>query len=81
MEIGMLWFDNDPHVDLADKVNKAAAHYQNKYRQTPNLCFVNPSMISDNKTQTGAILVYTNGTIRPNHFWIGFSGEDQSESS
>jgi hypothetical protein len=45
MEIGMLWFDNDPQLALGDKISKAADYYQSKYRQTPNLCFVHPSMI------------------------------------
>lgn len=41
----MLWFDNDSQLNVADKVNKAAAYSQSKYQQTPNQCFVHPSMI------------------------------------
>lgn len=45
MKIGMLWFDNDPHTELAAKVERAAAYYRLKYGKTPTLCFVHPSML------------------------------------
>ncbi len=56
MDIGMLspmkrgtpWFDNDKKTDLAAKVGRAAAYYQKKYGQMPNLCFVNPASINGN---------------------------------
>lgn len=73
MEIGMLWFDNNPQLELGDKIRKAADYYQSKYRQTPNLCFVHPSMITDARTQAGAIIVRLNSAIQPHHFWIGFT--------
>jgi hypothetical protein len=71
MDIGMLWFDNDPKSDLFSKVARAAAYYQKKYGQEPNLCFVHPSMIPDKETHAGTIDVCSNSTIIPNHFWIG----------
>lgn len=80
MEIGMLWFDNDPKLNLFDKVQKAAAYYQGKYRQTPNLCFVHPSMLQDVKSPAGAIMVRSNTTIRPHHFWIGLQQEGEFEA-
>lgn len=45
MNVGMLWFDNDPKAGLDKKVERAAAFYRNKYGRTPTLCFVHPSMI------------------------------------
>lgn len=71
MDIGMLWFDNDPKVDLSGKVAKAAAYYQRKYGEKPNLCFVHPSMLPENQVKAGAVAVCSNSTIQPNHFWIG----------
>jgi hypothetical protein len=46
MNLGMLWFDNDPKASLDVKVERAAAYYQHKYGKTPTLCFVHPSMLS-----------------------------------
>lgn len=57
MEIGLLWFDNNPKLSLHEKVVEAAAYYQRKYRQQPNLCFVHPSMLTDADVQVGSILI------------------------
>ncbi len=83
MDIGMLWFDNDRHADLNIKVNRAITYYQKKYGQKPNLCFVNPCMISNNgngnngsgsngkvKTENG-IEIRESQSLLPNHFWLG----------
>lgn len=71
MDIGMLWFDNDPKTDLQSKVNKAASYYCTKYGGSPNLCFVHPSMLPDAITAVGEITVRSNSSIIPHHFWIG----------
>ena len=46
MNLGMLWFDNDPKSTLEVKVQRAAAYYQHKYGKTPTLCFVHPTMLT-----------------------------------
>lgn len=71
MDIGMLWFDNDPKSDLQSKVNRAAAYYQKKYGKDPNMCFVHPSMLAQGKSETGPVIVRANPTVIPHHFWIG----------
>lgn len=71
MEIGMLWFDNDPTLDLCNKVQKAAAYYKHKYGQEPNQCYVHPSMILEANTEAGTVSVCSNNTVLPHHFWIG----------
>ena len=45
MNIGMLWFDNDPKLNLDTKVERAVAYYRDKYGKTPTLCFVHPTML------------------------------------
>ncbi len=82
MNIGMLWFDNDPKTELTSKVERAASYYQNKYGRQPTLCFVHPSMIGsfidDNgepaSVKTAGIEVRPTRTVLPNHFWIGVNG-------
>jgi hypothetical protein len=71
MNVGMLWFDNDPKSELTVKIERAAAYYQTKYGQTPNLCFVHPSMLAQSTTRYREIEILSNHTVRPNHFWIG----------
>jgi len=73
MTSGLMLFDNDPTTSLSQKIAKAMAYYQKKYGRTPELCLVNPSMV------TGAQLPEIEGvTIRPyrpvlpGHIWIGY---------
>ncbi len=75
MEVGMLWFDNDPKSDVFSKVQKAAAYYKHKYGQDPNLCFVHPSMIPAKKADSGQVCVRSNKTMLPHHFWIGVQSQ------
>lgn len=70
MTIGMLWFDNDPKATLNDKITRAAEHYQKKYGQRPNLCYVHPSMLPEEGRVT-PVEVKSNRFIQPNHLWIG----------
>jgi hypothetical protein len=71
MNVGMLWFDNDPKADLAAKIERAASYYTRKYGQIPDLCFVHPSMLPSGLTRAGKIEVRPNRTVLPNHIWIG----------
>jgi hypothetical protein len=72
MKTGMLWFDNDPKVDLQVKISRAADYYRKKYGTTPNLCFVHPSMINaELPARKNGIEVRTTQLVLPNHLWIG----------
>ena len=71
MDIGMLWFDNDPKLDLASKVKKAASYYISKYGEEPNMCFVHPSMIPGAEITLGSMIICANSAMLPNHFWMG----------
>jgi hypothetical protein len=71
MTTGMLWFDNDPQIDMRTKLNRAVAYYQKKYGQTPDLCYVHPSMMLENPIRAAGVDVQTDQMILPNHFWIG----------
>lgn len=77
MNIGMLWFDNDPKANLKLKVERAASYYQRKYGQTPDVCFVHPSMVLSNPEKPPSIEIRTNSSVLPNHFWIGINGKTQ----
>jgi len=72
MNIGMLWFDNDPHTELPKKVARSVAYYQTKYGQAPNLCFIHPSMIKETPVPpTQGVEVRLSRSVLPNHFWLG----------
>jgi hypothetical protein len=83
MNIGMLWFDNDPKAGLSIKIERAASYYRTKYGKIPTLCFVHPSMLPtsapselqnspDGKAYTPeGVEIRSNRSVLPNHFWIG----------
>jgi len=76
MNVGMLWFDNDPKTALTAKVARAADYYRRKYGRVPDLCLVHPSMLAESSSarsdgQVGKIVVRSNRFILPGHLWIG----------
>jgi len=86
MKIGMLWFDNDPKIELTLKIERAAAYYRQKYGATPTTCIVHPSMLSEDTpiqgapaTKNGKLTIRTSRSVMPNHFWIGVNGSANSK--
>lgn len=70
MNVGMLWFDNDPKRTFDEKLTRAAEHYRRKYGRAPEVCFVHPE-VAKNSARSGGVQVETSKTILPNHFWLG----------
>ena len=52
MKVALLWFDNNPHRDLKEKITRAARHYCRKFGIAPNACYVHKSALSDNGSTT-----------------------------
>jgi hypothetical protein len=79
MDVGLLWFDNDSRRDLEAKVLRAAAHYQKKHGEKPNVCFVHPTMLSGNgngsSLHADGVEIRAGRSILPDHFWIGVAQE------
>jgi hypothetical protein len=75
MNVGMLWFDNDPRTALTAKVSRAADYYRQKYGLVPDLCLVHPSMLIERpdlvEGNAGKVAVRPNRAILPGHLWIG----------
>jgi hypothetical protein len=84
MNVGMLWFDNDPRTALTAKVARAADYYRRKYGLVADLCLVHPSMLAESLpdlvegqaekapgTLAGTVFVRPNRAIQPGHLWIG----------
>lgn len=80
MNIGMLWFDNDPKAEISTKIERAARYYREKYGRQPNICFVHPSMLQEGyltrpgEKERNPIEVRASKSVLPNHFWIGVNG-------
>jgi hypothetical protein len=84
MDIGLLWFDDDPRRRLEDKVGRAAQRYREKYGRWPNTCYVHPTVVTDHlgqdlrvacrmrRPQT-TIRVVSAPNILLHHYWLGES--------
>jgi hypothetical protein len=80
MNVGMLWFDNDPRSALTAKVTRAADYYRKKYGLVADLCLVHPSMLLESRPDpvegqageiAGKVRIRPNRAIQPGHLWIG----------
>jgi len=84
MNIGMMWFNDNPKIPLATKVLEAAEYYQTKYGQKPDLCLVSPAMYEQIQKKSvegrsnelvegkqGKIIIRALRSILPGHLWIG----------
>ncbi|MBN1285228.1 MAG: hypothetical protein JXB47_07515 [Anaerolineae bacterium] len=78
MKTGMLWFDDDKKRSLAEKVTRAVTYYEQKYKVTPNVCYVHPSTLEEPGDVAGlnGLELRTAKQVRRNHFWVGI--EEQS---
>jgi hypothetical protein len=88
MNIGMLWFDNDPKAEMTKKIERAASYYRQKYGKAPNVCFIHPSMLIPESTENtapsvkaGGVEVRTSRSVLPNHFWIGVNGSHNAKET
>jgi hypothetical protein len=86
VDIGLLWFDDDPRRGLEDKIGRAAQRYRDKYGRWPNMCYVHPQILSD---QAGSELRVACSSLKPaslirvvaapnillHHYWLGENGK------
>jgi hypothetical protein len=60
-----------PQRPLNQKIELAIQHYQDKYRTSPNICYVHPSALSKDGPAESHLQVIAADFILPHHFWIG----------
>jgi hypothetical protein len=76
MNVGMLWFDADGTVTVADKIARAAAYYQAKYGRQPNVCFLHPRTLGESHPAgIGRMDIQTSISVLPDHYWLGVRDE------
>jgi hypothetical protein len=75
MKEGLLWFDNDPHRKLSDKINRAVVRYQVKFGRRPTICYLNLTDFEGQPEEVDGIQLRTAPNVLPHHFWIGVENE------
>lgn len=78
MNVGMLWLDDDKKRPLAEKVQRAADYYEEKYGRSPELCLVNIQMLAQEQ-RVGKIKVQPARTVLRDHFWLGMQSNPGKE--
>jgi hypothetical protein len=71
VEVGLLWFDDNPKVPVATKVENAAKRYREKFGKSPDVCYVHPATLASANTLPKDVKLIGSGSISPNSFWIG----------
>ncbi len=81
MQMGLLWFDNDPHRDLAAKIMDAAGRYREKFGSAPDTCYVNQGELNGQNltlalggAPQARLRVVPASNVLPHHFWVGVEG-------
>jgi len=81
MEEGLLFFDNSPKRDLAEKVAAAADRYRFKFGRRPNLCYVHTSALPLDSAELNGVRLVGAGNVTKNYFWIGVEQEVLREAA
>jgi hypothetical protein len=78
MQVGLLWFDNDPQRAVASKIEDAAQRYREKFGRSPDTCYVNQKLFDKGPAAVAApcvashdVRVVPAANVLPHHFWIG----------
>lgn len=75
MKEGLLWFDNNPKRNLADKVIRAADRYQQKFSRRPTTCYLNEADFDGQTDKVDDIRLQTASNVLRHHLWIGIENE------
>jgi len=90
MDIGLLWFDNDPKVELEEKIRRAAGYYRKKHGQPANMVLTNSATLAEQSNLSPpfevelddmALKVVAAGNVLPHHFWVGIASKGESQAS
>lgn len=73
MKEGLLWYDDDPGRDLAEKVARAVLRYQQKFGAMPTVCYVHPSAVNGGGqvAEIAGVHVEPLLSVLRHHFWVG----------
>jgi hypothetical protein len=75
MKEGLLWYDNQRHIDLKERITSAVKFFESKYGYFPKKCFVNPVSLEKPLELDKKIKVLPNDRVMVNHIWLEFSSE------
>lgn len=63
----LLWFDDNKHRSVEEKIAAACDAYQTRFRVRPNVVLVNNA----ERVRMPGIMVCSEEYVQPHHFWVG----------
>ena len=69
-EVGLLWFDDNPRVPLAAKIESAVRRCQERFGRSPDVCYVHPRTLAGAQGLPIHPRVVERASVLPNHFWV-----------
>ena len=71
MEVGELFYIEDPSLNLEERVLWAAERYQKRFGQQPTLCLLHPSLLKAGQKRVGRLRLEAKKSVLPNYLWVG----------
>jgi hypothetical protein len=71
MKTGLLWFDDNPKIPLASKVERAARRYHERFGRAADVCYVHPKTLAGATVMPANVKIIASTTVQQNCFWVG----------
>jgi hypothetical protein len=68
VNLGWLWFDDDPKTSLDEKVSQASARFRQKFGRAPRVCYVSLTALGGAQPVTGPVQVRGASNVLRGHF-------------
>jgi hypothetical protein len=68
VNLGWLWFDDDPKTSLEEKVGQASARFRQKFGQAPRVCYVSLTALGGAEPAPGPVQVRGASNVLRGHF-------------
>jgi hypothetical protein len=68
VNLGWLWFDDDPKTSLDEKVALASTRFRQKFGRLPRVCYVSQRVSGDLQLALDHVQVRTASNVLPGHF-------------
>ncbi len=76
ISVGWMWVDNRQDQDLREKVLAGAQRYRSKFGRSPNICYVNASLLNQPEVECQGVRIIGASNIPRHHFWMGVVEEE-----
>jgi hypothetical protein len=68
VNLGWLWFDDDPKTSLEEKVSLASARFRQKFGRAPRVCYVSLTALGETQPAPGPVQVRGASNVLRGHF-------------